>query len=261
MSDDLSRRLLPLEGGINFRDMGGYETIDGRRTKWRRLYRSGTMTRLTEADRAHLATRGIRSVIDFRTATEQQDEPNRWGIEDTDGYWSRPHEETFGNIHEMAAMGLATPRDAEMVMEAGFRHLPVQQAEAYAEMMRRLAGGHVPVVIHCTAGKDRTGGGAALILAALGVPREAIVADFILTERAVDLQKDLMRGPPNPKYAHYAKLDPEVRNAFGGARPGYIAAFLDAIDERFGSVGNYLSDLGITDSDLGSIREDLLETP
>jgi len=259
MDKDLAERLVPLEGGINFRDMGGYETADGRRVKWRHLYRSGTMHRLTPADREHLAERGIRTVIDFRTMSEQTDEPNLWAISSDANYWARDHEEVFGNIHEMAARGLASVEDAMRVMEGGFRHLPFQQAEAYAEMFRRLAAGEIPLAFHCTAGKDRTGGAAALILAALGVPRETIVADFIMTERAVDLQKALLRTKPNPKYAHFAKLDEDTRAAFGGAKPSYINAFLESVDEKCGSVENYLSDLGITRSDIGSIRSSLLD--
>jgi protein-tyrosine phosphatase len=260
MDKDVAERLLPLEGGVNFRDMGGYETIDGKRVKWRHLYRSGAMHRLTPADHEHLAERGIRTVIDFRTKSEQEDEPNHWALSlGGSSYWAREHEEVFGNIHEMAAGGLATPEDALKVMEGGFRHLPFQQAEAYAELFRRLAASEVPLAFHCTAGKDRTGGAAALILAGLGVPREGIVSDFMLTERAVDLQKALLLTNPNPKYAHFAKLDPDVRAAFAGAKPGFINAFLDSVDEKCGSVENYLSDLGITRSDLGSIRSSLLE--
>ena len=259
MKDDLAQRLLPLDGGINFRDMGGYAASDGRRVKWGHLFRSGTMARLSGQDRKALAERGIRTVIDFRSASEQEAEPNAWAQEETGGYWSRPHDEVFGNMHEMAANGIATVREAEAIMEAGYRHLPLQQAEAYGEMLRRLAAGAVPAVIHCTAGKDRTGGGAALILAVLGVSREAIIADFVLTERAVDLEKALLHRKPDPRYAHYAKLGPDIRRAFSGARSGYISAFLDALDARFGSVENYCADLGLGRSDLGSLRANLLE--
>lgn len=259
MDKDIAERLLPLEGGINFRDMGGYATADGRRVKWRHLYRSGTMHRLTPSDHEHLATRGIRTVIDFRTQSEQSDEPNHWALSSDTNYWSREHEEVFGNIHEMAASGLASAEDAMRVMEGGFRHLPFQQAEAYAEMLHRLAASEVPLAFHCTAGKDRTGGAAALILAVLGVPRETIIADFTMTERAVDIQKALLRTKPNPKYAHFAKLDDDTRAAFGGAKPSFINAFLDTVDEKCGSLENYLSDLGITGSDIGSIRASLLD--
>ncbi|MDG2003455.1 MAG: tyrosine-protein phosphatase [Novosphingobium sp.] len=259
MDKDVAERLVPLEGGVNFRDMGGYETSDGRTVKWRHLYRSGTMHRLTPADHEHLATRGIRTVIDFRSGGEQVEEPNHWALASDTNYWSREHEEVFGNIHEMAASGLATPEDAMQVMEAGFRYLPFQQAEAYGEMFRRLAASEVPLAFHCTAGKDRTGGGAALILAALGVPRASIIADFTMTERAVDLQKALLRRKPNPKFAHFAELDEDTRAAFSGAKANYVNAFLDTIDEKCGSLENYLSDFGITQSDIGSIRASLLD--
>ena len=165
----------------------------------------------------------------------------------------------FGNLATMAKDGIASVADAEAIMEAGFRQLPFQQAEAYAQMFRRLAGGIVPAVIHCTAGKDRTGGGAALILAVLGVPREAIISDFVMTERAVDLAKALQHRKPDPRYTDFARIDPEVRRAFSAARPGFITALLDGLEKECGSVENYLSDLGFTPSDLDDLRGHLLD--
>lgn len=259
MSDDFTDRLLPLEGGINFRDMGGYPAADGRTVKWRHLFRSGTMARLTPADRDHLAGHGIRTVIDFRTATEQAAEPNAWAQEGDIAYWARPHEETFGNLHEMVDRGISSPEEAHAIMVGGFRHLPFQQAEAFAEMMRRLAGGEVPLAFHCTAGKDRTGGAAALVLASLGVPRDAIIADFVLTERTLDLEKAFRNRRDDPNSARYRNVDMTVMAPLGAAHPDYVTAFLDVLDERCGSVENYLSDLGISASDLSSIRENLLD--
>lgn len=260
--DDLALRLLPLEGGVNFRDMGGYPTIDGRRVKWRHLYRSGSMARLTAADREHLNERGIRTVIDFRTGSEHAHEPNEWGMALGDAYWRREHDETFGNWSDLDPARLGTERDAERVLEAGFRKLPEQQAEAYAEMLRRLAAGEVPAVIHCTAGKDRTGGGAALILALLGVPREHIAADFLLTQRAFNPQSTLRpKGKPNPdpKYRKFAEMKREVLAVFSSARPSFIAAFLDSLDEQHGGIENYSAALGITAADRDAIRAGLLE--
>ncbi len=259
IEDDLTQRLLPLEGGVNFRDMGGYPAHEGRRVKWRHLYRSGTMSRLTSADREHLAQRGIRTVIDFRTVEEQEREPNEWGLSLGDAYWRRPHTETFGNWSGLDPAKLQAVRDVEIVMEEGYRHLPRQQAEAYAEMFRRLAAGNVPAVIHCTAGKDRTGGGAALILAALGVPRDAIIADFVMTERAVDLTKALAGRKRSAKYDAFAKIDPTVVKAFASARPGFIGAFLDSLDSEFGSVEGYLAHLDMTAPDIAAMRASLLE--
>ncbi len=259
MDDDLSERLLPLEGGINFRDMGGYAARDGRRVKWRRLYRSGTMSRLTPADYEHLAERGIRTVIDFRTAAEQMHEPNDWAMQNAGTYWSRQHNETFGKLYEMVERGIGSAEEAHQLMVDGFRHLPFQQAEAYAEMFRRLASGEVPLVFHCTAGKDRTGGAAALVLAALGVPRDTVAADFTMTERALDIEKAFRSRPDDPNHAAFKNVDMRVMAPLGTAHPEFVLALLDSVKERCGSVENYLSDLGITASDLGSIRNDLLE--
>ena len=262
VDEDLAKRLLPLEGGVNFRDMGGYPTADGRRVKWGHLFRSGTMTRLTEADREHLAGRGIRTVIDFRTESEHAHEPNEWGMGLGQGYWRRSHNETFGNWSQIDPEQLGTERDAEKVLEAGFRRLPEQQAEAYAEMFRRLASGEVPAVIHCTAGKDRTGGGAALILSVLGVPREHIVSDFLLTQRAYKPPTSRSEGAkpnPDPKYQKFALMKREVLAVFSSARPSFIAAFLDGLTEQYGSAENYLADMGFTASDLEAVRAHLLE--
>ncbi|MBM3595655.1 MAG: tyrosine-protein phosphatase [Alphaproteobacteria bacterium] len=261
VDEELARRLLPLEGGVNFRDIGGYPAAYGRRVKWGRLFRSGTMARLTEADRAHLAERGIRTVIDFRTESEHAHEPNEWGMGLGEGYWRRPHDETFGNWSDLDPARLGTERDAEKVLEAGFRKLPEQQAQAYAEMFRRLAAGHVPAVIHCTAGKDRTGGGAALILAMLGVPREHIVADFLLTQRAFKAPTALSgaRRNPDPKYQRFAEMKREVLAVFSSSRPSFIAAFLDSLDAQHGGIENYAATLGFTAADREAIRAGLLE--
>lgn len=259
MDSDVAERLLPLEGGVNFRDMGGYETMDGRRIKWRHLFRSGLLSRLTEADEAWLESLGIRCVIDFRTATEQENEPNLWAQRAGIAYWSRPHEEHFGNLHHMVANGIATAEDAHEIMLGGFRHLPIQQGVAYAEMFRRLAVGDAPMVFNCAAGKDRTGGAAALVLMALGVPRETILADFAMTARAVDLRR-IMRKPGRKQSGpRYDLLPDEVRGAIAGSPPFYIAALLDEIDMRFDGIEGYLSELGITAADHAAIREAVLE--
>lgn len=258
MEAELAARLIPLEGGVNFRDLGGYATSDGRAVKWRHLYRSGMMTRLTENDARALAERGIRMVVDFRTATEQQEEPNHWALASKARYWAREHEETFGQLKQMAAKGIASAEEANAIMVSGYRHLPFQQAEAYAEILRALAGGEVPLVFHCTAGKDRTGGAAALVLALLGVPRDTIAQDFNMTERAVDLRKALGSGP-RKGYEGFAKIDPEVGKVISGAHPGWILALLDAVEEQCGSVEGYARDMGLSAADLQAMRAHLLD--
>jgi protein-tyrosine phosphatase len=259
MDADVAERLIPLEGGVNFRDMGGYPAADGRTVRWGKLYRSGTMGLLTPGDYDVLAERGIRTIIDLRTGVEQEDDPNVWAREAGIGYWSRDHDETFGNLHEMAGQGIATAEEAHAIMMAGYRHLPVQHAPAYAEMFRRIAAGHVPIVINCTAGKDRTGAGAALVLATLGVPRDVIAGDFAMTERSVDLAKALAGRKVSRHADRYLELAEPVKRALGRAHPDYILALLDVIDSDFGGIERYLSHLGLAASDPAAIRDTLLE--
>ena len=214
MEDDLSRRLLQLEGGINFRDMGGYPTADGRQVKWGKLYRSGSMARLTPADAAQLVDLGIRCVVDFRSRREQKRDPNLWCAEAGVTYWSRDHQEVFGQLHTIA--------------------------------------------FNCTAGKDRTGGAAALVLSVLGVPREIIVADFTLTEKAVNL-RTAFGARPQDANSPYAGLPEAVMDALAGARPAYISAFLDSIAERCGSAEGYLAEIGVPADAAQAVRAQLLE--
>jgi protein-tyrosine phosphatase len=255
---ELTSRLVPLEGGINFRDLGGYATTAGRTVKWRHVYRSGMMARLTPADKAELTARGIRAVVDFRTTVEQQADPSHWVHENGLTFWSRDHDETFGNIHQMAEKGIATEAEAHQVMIEGFRFLPFQQAEAYAAMFRLIAAGEVPLVFNCTAGKDRTGGAAVLVLAALGVPRETIAADFHMTERAVDLRKAFAHRA-HPDSHKYTGLDPRAGAVIGRAHPDWAMALLDAVEEKCGSVEGYLAELGLNGGDVRAVREALLD--
>ncbi|PEQ14597.1 hypothetical protein B2G71_03245 [Novosphingobium sp. PC22D] len=257
MDEDVRARLVPLEGGINFRDMGGYATRDGRRLKWRHLYRSGSMARLTQADYDHLAALGIRAVVDFRSAREQRRDPNAWCRVAGITYWCRDHNEVFGRLHEMVEQGIESEAHAEEVMAGGFRELPFQQAPAYVQLVKMIAAGEVPIAFNCTAGKDRTGGAAALVLAVLGVPRETIVADFTMTERAVDLTTAFGERPGAA--SPYAKLSPEVMNALRAARAPYISAFLDSIEARCGSAEGYLTERGVAPGEIAALREILLE--
>lgn len=258
LDEDVATRLIPLEGGINFRDMGGYATEDGRRLKWGHLYRSGSMARLTRADYDHLEGLGIRAVVDLRSSREQRSDPNVWCEHAGITYWKRDHDEVFGHLHEMVRKGIGSAEDAHEVMRGGFRLLPFQQAPAFATLIEFIAAGEVPIAFNCTAGKDRTGGAAALVLALLGVPRETIAADFLLTNRAVNLRTAFGTREPDPS-SPYANLSEEVMDALGCAHPTYVEAFLASIEERCGSLEGYLAEIGVPADAPEAMRANLLE--
>jgi protein-tyrosine phosphatase len=253
-------RVLPLEGGRNFRDLGGYRTDDGRRVKWGKIFRSGNMAGLTQADFDYLSKLEIRTICDLRTTLERQMEPNKWQQVANIAYWSREYESGFGELRKLlgAESNLSSAADARAAMIVGYRRLPFHQAVAYRELFARLAAGQIPLVVNCSAGKDRAGTAAAIILSALGVPREAVIQDYLLTEKTLDTRV-FLEGARDRK-GSLAKHPPGVTAAILTADASYLHAALDAIAERHGTLTGYLQDeLGVTPQALDVIRESLLE--
>jgi protein-tyrosine phosphatase len=249
--------MIPLEGGRNFRDLGGYSTLDGRRVKWGKLYRSGSMAWLTPADYDRLSKLSIKTICDLRTVHERTAEPNKWCEVANIGYWAREHSDSFGELRKLMVSGLSTPEMARAAMVEGYRHLPFEQAPAHRELFSRLAAGEVPLAFNCAAGKDRAGTAAALILSALGVPRDSVVEDYVLTDQVVDLATIFM---DRKRANELTGLSRGVVTAVLKADAGYLHAALDAVEARHGSVAAYLrEDLGISEDTLFAIRQSLLE--
>jgi protein-tyrosine phosphatase len=246
-----------LEGGRNFRDLGGYRTLDGRCVKWGKLYRSGSMAWLTPADYERLSTLAIKTICDLRTGQERMAEPNKWCEAANIGYWAREHGHSFGELRKVMVSGLSSPEMARAAMIEGYRRLPFEQAPAHQAIFNRLAAGEVPLVFNCAAGKDRAGTAAALILSALGVPRETVVDDYVLTDRVVDLEAIFMDRRRKNELTNQSR---GVVTAILKADASYLHAALDAVEEKHGTVAAYLRDtLGITADALFAMRQSLLE--
>lgn len=245
-------RLLPLEGGQNFRDLGGYRTKDGRAVRWGVLFRSGAMNRLTPADFAYLARIGIRTVCDFRSTAERQSAPARWPATATptvfaDDYAMDPNQLDF---RKAAGWNAAQARAA---MAAFYPRLLDTFNGQYRRMFRELLAGDTPLAFNCTAGKDRTGVAAALLLTALDVPRETIIADYLLSNRYLDPGKVLMADDHAAQALR--RLPPGVAKAFMGVDRSYIEAVFRVIDAHPGGVTGYLRDeLGLDRGDLLRLR-------
>lgn len=251
-------RVLPLEGGRNFRDLGGYPTTDGRMVKWGVIFRSGSMARLTQADWNHLCARGVRSLCDFRTTQEREIEPFAWA--DTAGlaYWARDYETSFAELRKTMNSGFATGEAAREGMMAGYRRLPYDQAEGYRQLFAHLKAGEVPVIFNCSAGKDRAGTAAALVLSALGVARDVVMQDFALTNEVAQLHRMLKGG--SDRAGSLGSQPPEVAAAILHADPAYIGAALDAIDAEYGSIEGYLREMMHVDAaELHAMRDALLD--
>ncbi len=264
-------RLLPLQGGRNFRDLGGYRTTDGRHVKWGLLFRSGSMHGLTLADYTYLEGRGIRVVCDFRDQRERGSEPVDWPAD-------RAPRVLFDDYHlDMAGMMPKGPpanwteAAARAGLAASYPRMLVQFNGQYRRMFAELLAGHAPLAFNCTAGKDRTGIAAALLLTALDVPRATVIADYSATNRYLDARQ-LAHSPAsnmassqtatantNPAAA-FMQMPLGVQRAFMAADPSYIAAALAVLDHHRGGSAGYLRDeLGLTPAALLQLRQMYLE--
>ncbi|MGH9079937.1 MAG: tyrosine-protein phosphatase, partial [Acidimicrobiales bacterium] len=174
-------RAVALDGCVNFRDLGGYRTGDGRSVRWRRLFRADGLNRLSEADRGVLTGLGMATVIDLRTVDEATTR-GRFPVELVPvRYLDLPLTDVLPSTEELPSW-----RQASYVASR-YLEMVTAGAPVLTLAIEALAGdGSLPAVFHCSAGKDRTGVLAALILAFLGVPDETIVDDYVLSAAAMD---------------------------------------------------------------------------
>ena len=245
-------RSLALQGAVNCRDIGGYRTTDSRRVRWGRVLRSDSLSELTNGDRSALSATGVRSIIDLRHEDERHRHPSRWD-EDVPvrthaiGFIPRAGQRLMEGLRRKT---LSRGHARQIVLEM-YRELPLEHAHHYACLLRALLEPDaLPALVHCTSGKDRTGFGIAVLLSALGVGRETIVADYLLTNC---YRRDLA-------FMVGTDVDPAILDIVTAADAEYLAAAFDAIERAWGDVHQFIRQgLGLTAHDLARLQELLLE--
>lgn len=250
-----AERVLPLAGGNNFRDLGGYRTADGRRAvQWGQLYRSGVMADLTPDDFGHMGRLGIATVCDFRATDERGREPVNWpeGVQPT--VLTTDYGLDMGALRSLFQGGPVTGESTAAAMAGFYRDTPFTFAGQYARMMRELVEGRAPLAFNCSAGKDRTGVAAALLLTALGVDRETAIQDYLLSNRYFKAEMPKGVGE-DPTAKLLAGLPPEALRALMGVDRRYLEASFAAIDEK-GGMDRYLAEqLKLSPADLATLRK------
>ncbi|MXW50692.1 MAG: tyrosine-protein phosphatase [Gammaproteobacteria bacterium] len=257
------RRLLPLEGGSNFRDLGGYRTADGQTVARGMLFRSGAMTGLTDADMAYLDGFGIKTIVDLRSNEEISLYPNHWAakhrIEVVTGDYSFAAMMSGEESGERPAMGELYPRLLESIGP---------QIKNYFD---EALGEGAPMVVNCSAGQDRTGIVSAVMLLLLGVPEPTVIEDYLLStdfrrpaieDGGVDLAEAAKTNAFAAMMLEYRKAMPHPD------RPNplvtsdgvpYLAFVIERIRDEYGSVEAYAEkELGIDAQDLAALRRTYL---
>src|SRR5580698_2393790 len=216
-----------LIGASNFRDLGGYIGKDGRTVRWRHIFRSNHLGHLTEGDVAVLRGLGLKSAFDFRGAEERSSA--LCAMSDITVH-SLPVEPTVvAALRARLAGGKAlSPDDGIEVMRESYVGYVRQNTQRYRSLFAHLLDDSAPLVIHCTAGKDRTGFACALILQAHGVPEDMIAEDYLLTNR-------YYRRDPN----NGSELPDDVKNVLGTVQTSFLGAAFEAIDTDYGDLETY----------------------
>ena len=255
-----SQRRLPVAGAANLRDLGGYATRDGRALRWGVLYRSDALADLSEQDVAYLARLHLRRVVDFRSAAERERDPDQLP-EGVRVVWQPIAGQGLDPrlMQDRLLSGDLSAEQAAAFLVEGNRAFVSEFREEYARFLRDLADpANLPTLFHCTAGKDRTGYAAALVLLALDVPRETAMQDYLLTNSFT--QAKTRRTLQVIRLASLFRADPENLQPLFEARESYLGAAFSAIDETRGAADDYLRDaLGVDDALRAQLRANLLE--
>ena len=249
-------RLLPLEGVENFRDYGGYAVPGGLRVVRGRLWRSAHHGGATDADLARIASLGLSAVVDLRRPTERANQPSRR----PEGFAGRVIDCDHGDQAEPPHVAFLRETDLSAQSARAFfldyyRNAPfeLRHQELFSRYFEALGEGRA-VLIHCTAGKDRTGLLAALTHHLLGVHPMDAAADFELTNRAARIEARLAQVTEALTQSLGRRPSETAVRAFLGVEGAYLEAAFAAIRERSGSVESYLAGLGVDDRAAGRLR-------
>jgi protein-tyrosine phosphatase len=245
------QRLVALDGPLNFRDMGGYHTTTGRTTRWRTLFRADGLQTLTAQDLTVLQGYDLRTVLDLRSKHE------------LDARGQFPTADMAVIFHNLPVIDETWDKDTALqnklpvteFLHMAYRKMLADAGTRFADALRLLAAPDaLPAVFHCAAGKDRTGLLAGLVLGALNVEREQIVADYALTGECMDefVQRVIARDPESAARVLGAP------KAFFAAEPEAMRRTLAELDAEHGSIANYLRLLGLEQDVLDRLAETLL---
>jgi protein tyrosine/serine phosphatase len=238
-------RLIPFDRIYNFRDFGGYDTPHGPVARGR-LFRSASFHDATEADIARLEALEVRFLVDLRRPEERAFEPNRWPGENRRSIFN---DEGAGGVnlppHLVALLQSdLSPASVTTYMKGLYREIPfdARLVKLYRAWFEEMSEGGIGV-IHCAAGKDRTGIACALTLLALGVSEDDVFADYEFTNQAVDIEARLPRIQARMEERLARKLDAASLRPMLGVDVSYLREAFDAIAARSGGIEAYLGEV------------------
>ena len=269
LAKDRHENFLNIEGSINLRDFGGYTTTDGKQIRRGLLYRCGLMTDIPEHAWDDFAALDVGVICDLRSHEEVESNPTP----DAEPFNCRVHipiwpgsSQQFQNRAQQAGpqqeqqQPQVTHDEFIEFMHRVTREIARDHVEAYKQLMRELIQTERGFLLHCSAGKDRTGFGAALIHHLLGVDHDTILADYLISNQATELgERFRSRMEETAKSQDIPfEIDDEIIKVFAGVREEYLLGAFEELDQHYGGIHGYLEEIGITAAEEKHLRDRLL---
>lgn len=265
VSADASR-VVSIEGVKNTRDLGGLTTSDGRTIQAGLLIRSGEIDHITESGKADLNAMGVAAVIDLRTTSEASAGPAEWSEGTGPERFNFPLlENETDRIIEMRRMIKSGTAESEWMDNAfrdSFGSIPIEDSASIRkvfDLLLELPDGK-PLLFHCSGGKDRTGVVSAMVLTSLGVPREQIEADFMMSNVLIQPDKTAVEMANKINAANGTDMPAEALWPSLGVKREYLDYFYSTVESKYGSVEDYLEkELGLSQVQIESLRTKYLK--
>ena len=240
-------RIYDFDSIMNFRDFGNYPAGEGRHVKAGKLFRSAHFNQASGADLEKLAALGIALVVDLRHKPERDRQPNRWPETPAPTVLQYPDPEDSTDTlapHEIFIKEtLSTPEEARAYMQGSYELRPEDDGfkMLFSQTLKFMAKTGSPILIHCAAGKDRTGTLAAVILSALGVPFETIMDDYMMTMKAVDIESFLEPASQNMAKRYGRAIAPDALRPLFHVEPSYLNRSMATISDADSYIASSLN--------------------
>ncbi len=250
-------RLLPMDGSYNTRELGGYKTLDGKYVKWGVLFRSDKLSDISEADQNYLVNLGIKKIVDFRSESEKNEDPDK--IPEDIDYVEMPIEVDGAMRTKIEAILKGEiDRDVKSFLIEANEEFINNYSHIYSKFLKDLAREQKPTLFHCTAGKDRAGFAAAITLIAIGVSKEDAIEDYMKTnEYTADRIEEMIS---NIELMSLYQTDGELLRPLLGVEREYLETALKTAEDQYGSIEKYIREgLGISEEEIQKLKSFLLE--
>ena len=250
-------RLLPMDGAHNTRELGGYETTDGKSVKWGMLFRSDKLSDISKTDQVYLQNLGIKKIIDFRSREEKEEDPDI--IPEGINYVEMPISVDGAMRSKIeAVLKGETNKEVKSFLIDANKEFVSNYSGVYEEFLRNLIDDEGPALFHCTAGKDRAGFAAAITLIALGVSKEDVIQDYMKTNQFTQERIEEIIGQIELMTLY--QTDAEILRPLLGVEREYIETAFQTAEKKYGSLEDFIRNgLNISDEDIQKLRNKFLE--